>query len=97
MKTVFIWFLNVALACCAIAYGLRLAGKGLDFVSRHFFTLTLAAFLVAVCMVYAETKPEPPPGPPPTPPTPGTNEVYRIGVGVRPDGTMIPYGAPIRE
>lgn len=93
MKAIVIWFLNVGLAWCAVAVGLRLAGRGWDFAARHMPTLTVAAFLIAVCMVYAGTKPEPPP---PAPPSPATNEVRRIPVGIRSDRTITPYGAPIR-
>ena len=92
------WLLAVFAGVGAVAFALRVAGVGLDWVRDHLVALVCAAYAVAILTVYAAEKPPtPPPGPGPGPSPSGTNTIHVIRVGVRADGTIMPYGAPIRE
>jgi len=99
MKALIIWLVCVLGSVGAVAWGVRLAGKDVAWVGRHLFELILLCGALAYLTAWAETKPGPGPGPGPEPPTPsgGTNLIHRIPVGRRADGTIMPYGAPIRE
>lgn len=80
-----------------VAWCVKLAGRDLDWVGRHLFALIVAAGCVAFATGYAGEKPPVPPGPGPTPGPETTNDVFRVNVGLRHDGTVLPYGAPLRE
>ena len=101
MVALFKWFFCVILACAAMAWALRLAGVGLRWVGDHLPLLILATAGMAYCIAWGGEKPGPGPGPGPgpEPPTPSgvTNWIHRIPVGRRADGTIMPYGAPIRN
>lgn len=91
----FKWLFCVLLACAAVAWELRRAGVGLRWVGDHLLRLILATAVIAFCIAWGGEKP----GPGPEPPTPSgvTNWIHRIPVGRRADGTIMPYGAPIRN
>lgn len=97
----FKWLTCVLLACAAMAWALRLAGVGLRWVGDRLPLLILATAGIAYCIAWGGEKPGPGPGPGPgpEPPTPSgvTNWIHRIPVGRRADGTIMPYGAPIRN
>ena len=95
----FKWFFCVLLACAALAWALRLAGVGLRWVGDRLPLLLLATAGIAYCIAWGGEKPGPGPGPGPEPPEPAavTNWIHRIPVGIRSDGTIMPYGAPIRS
>lgn len=98
-KALIVWLVCVLGSVGAVAWGVRLAGKDIAWVGRHLFGLIMLCGALAYLTAWAETKPGPGPGPePPEPPAPsGTNLIHRIPVGRRADGTIAPYGAPIRE
>lgn len=98
-KALIAWLVCVLGSVGAVAWGVRLAGRDLAWVGRHLFGLILLCGALAYLTAWAGTKPGPGPGPePPEPPAPsGTNFIHRIPVGRRADGTIAPYGAPIRE
>ncbi len=98
-KALIVWLVCVLGSVGAVAWGVRLAGKDIAWVGRHLFGLILLCGALAYLTAWAETKPGPGPGPGPEPPTPSgvTNWIHRIPVGRRADGTIAPYGAPIRE
>lgn len=98
-KALIVWLVCVLGSVGAVAWGVRLAGRDLAWVGRHLFGLILLCGALAYLTAWAETKPGPGPGPePPEPPAPsGTNLIHRIPVGRRADGTIMPYGAPIRN
>lgn len=96
------WLFCVLGAVGVVAWGVRIAGRDLAWVGRHLFGLILLCGALAYLTAWAGTKPGPGPGPgpePPEPPTPSgvTNWTHRIPVGRRADGTIMPYGAPIRS
>ena len=98
MAAVLTWFVCVLGSCGVVAWAVRLAGKDTRWAGRHLFGLIMAAGALAFLTAWAGTKPDPGPGPePPGPTPPRTNDVIRIPVGRRADGTIMPYGAPIRE
>lgn len=90
------WLLCVLCAVGAVAFGVRLAGKDLRWCNDRLPSLILAAGVLAWGVAYGGSKPDPGPGPGPTPPA-HTNLIIRIPVGIRADGSIMPYGAPLRE
>lgn len=101
MAALTMWLVCVLGAVGVVAWGVRSAGRDLAWVGRHLPGLILLCGVLAYCTAWAGTKPGPGPGPGPEPPEPpapsGTNLIHRIPVGRRVDGTIAPYGAPIRE
>ena len=95
------WLVCVLGAVGVVAWGVRSAGRDLAWVGRHLLELILLCAALAYATAWAGTKPGPGPGPGPEPPEPpapsGTNLIHRIPVGRCADGTIAPYGAPIRE
>lgn len=94
MGALAIWLVCVLGSIGVVAWAARLAGKDMAWVGRHLGELILLCFALAYLTAWSGTKPGPGPGP--EPPA-GTNIVHRISVGRRADGTIIPYGAPIRS
>ena len=93
------WFVCVLGSVGVVAFGIRLAGRDMAWCGRHLFELILLCGALAYLTAWAVTKPGPGPGPGPEPPSPSgvTNLVHRIPVGRRADGTIMPYGAPLRS
>ena len=99
MCALLFWFVCVLGSVGVVAFGIRLAGMDLAWCGRHLFELILLCAALAYLTAWAGTKPGPGPGPGPEPPSPSgvTNLVHRIPVGRRADGTIMPYGAPLRS
>ncbi len=98
MAAIIAWYVCVFGSIGVVAWAVRLAGKDMRWVGQHLFVLIMAAGALAFSTAGAGSKPGPGPGPEPPDPTPArTNDVIRISVGRRADGTILPYGAPIRE
>ena len=87
MSALTMWLACVLGAVGAVAWGVRLAGRDLAWVGRHLAELILLCAALACLTAWAGTKPDPG----------GTNRVRRLPVGLRGDGTIMPYGAPIRS
>ncbi len=78
------WLLAVLVGVCAVAFYVHHAGRGIRWVHEHLLWLVVAAYAIAVMAVCAVEKP-------------ATNTIHVIRVGLRPDGAIMPYGAPLRE
>ena len=77
------WLLAVLVGVCAVAFYVHLCGRSLRWAHDHLLWLVVAAYAIAALAVYAVEKP-------------ATNTVHVIRVGLRPDRTIMPYGAPLQ-